>query len=109
MRADVRGSAHLEHDEPEQAGLPVDPGAGHGEALHGKGRGVDPRGLGLEVLQAVELAGMESPRRRRGADHHFDDGRGEAVHRIDPRPPQVVEPGHQGLCAFLAGRRVAGQ
>ena len=52
--------------------LAVDPGAGEGDALHEQRRdvivGVHADAAALEVLQPVELPGMEVPGRRRGPD-----------------------------------------
>ena len=65
---------------------------------------VDDRGEGLEVLQAVELAGLEFPRRHGRVHHDLDDVVGEAVHLVDAGDELVVEPLEEGAELFVARR-----
>ena len=94
-RAQPARHAHLQRDERQQAGLAIHPGAGEGDALHQQRRdvivGVHADTAALEVLQAVELARMEVPRRGRGPHDHLDDRRRQPRHPLDPRQQLVVE------------------
>ena len=107
-RAQPARHAHLQRDERQQAGLAIDPGAGEGDALHQQRRdvivGVHADTAALEVLQPVELARMEVPRRGRGPHDHLDDRRGQPDHPLDPRQQLVVEPRHQRLPGAVARR-----
>jgi hypothetical protein len=45
----------------------------------------DVRAEPLEILQAIELAGMEMPGRRRRAHDHFDDRRRQSDDALNAR------------------------
>ena len=93
QRAKIGAAAHLQHDDRHEAPLRIGPGAGHRQAFHREQRradgSVDARRVHLVILQPVELAGPEGPRRRGRTQHHFDDRRRQAVHRVH-RGAQLV-------------------
>ncbi len=118
-RAEARAAAHLEHDRPQQALLVVDPGAGEGEPLHGEpglrvhvGRGsVVARAIErhdgrerLEVLQPVELPGLELARRHGRVHHDLDDGRRQPVDLVHGRHELVVELREEGAPGGVSPR-----
>ena len=73
----------------------IDPRAGQRDALHQQRRAVavgpDVRAEALEILQPVELPGMEMPRRRRRAHDHLDDRRRQPDDSLDAREQLIVE------------------
>ena len=91
MRAQVARAAHLQHDGGDEPLVAVDPGAGEGEALHREPRAFDLGRERLEVLQAVELAGQELPRRQRRVQHHLDDVGREPLDAVHARAQQRVQ------------------
>ncbi len=81
MRAEIRRSAHFEHDRRKQALIFVDGGTGERQAFHHQSRTVGARRQSLEILQAIELAGHEGARREGRVDSDFDDGRRQPFNR----------------------------
>ena len=90
--AQVRRTAHLEHDRGHQPFLPVHPRAGQREPFHLHASACGNRRKGFEILQAIELAGTEFFRRKRGADHDLDDIRREALHALHGGDQLVCDP-----------------
>ena len=95
--AQVSRPAHLEHDGGEQALVLVDPRAGHRQAFHGQRRAAGPRGEGFEILQPVELPGLEAARGERRVQDHFDDGWREPLHFVDNWPQVGIDPAEERL------------
>ena len=95
IRAQPARHAHFERDQRQQALLGIHPRAGQRDAFHQHRRDVivdaHVRAEALEVLQAIELAGMEMPRRRGRAHDHFDDRRRQAHDLFDAREQLVVQ------------------
>ena len=89
--------AELERDERQQPALLVDPRAGQRDALpSAAASSPDAPRHRLVVLQPVELARVEVPRRRRRLDDDLDDGRRQAHDVLDDARDELgVEPRHQ--------------
>ena len=102
VRAQPARHAHLERDQRQQALLPIDPRAGQRDAFHQHRRDVaveaDVRAEPLEVLQAIELAGMKVPCRGGGADDDLDDGRRQPDDPLDAREQLIVEVAAPSSC-----------
>ncbi len=106
--AELGRSAHLQHDQADQALLHVGPGAGQRQAFHGEARVARLRRQGLEILQAIELAGQEVGGGLRRLDHHFDDGRRQAVDGADLRAQAAVEVAQErGVIGSPGGRQAS--
>ena len=107
VRAQVRRTAHLEHDRRHQTARPVDPGAGQRQPLHRQpGRhAAEPCDWRqrFEVLQAVELPGLKLARRHRRVDDDFDDVRRQALDPFDARAQQMIDAG-QKICEWRRRR-----
>ena len=110
VRALPARHAHLEGDHRQQALLLVHPRAGQREALHQHPRpvraGSEDGRCRFEVLQAVELAGLEVPGGGRRLDDHLDDGRRQPDDALDAGEEVVVEAGREAL-PFRRPRRGA--
>ena len=89
IRAQPARHAHLERDQRQQALLAIDPRAGQRDAFHQQRRAVtvdlDVRAQPLEILQPVELPGMEVTRRGGRPHDHFDDRRRQPDDPLDAR------------------------
>ena len=94
---ELRRGAHLQHDQREKPCVAIDPRAGQSQPFHLQPRAVDERRQAFEILQPVELAGLESARRGRRPHHDLDDGRRETIHFVDARQELLVEMAEQRI------------
>ena len=105
QRAEIGRAAHLQRDDRDEPALDIDPGPGHRQALHGERGAVDAMGERLEILQAVELAGLEVGRGLRRFHHDLDDGRRQARYRMHARAQASVQFDDEGIVVRGRPRR----
>ena len=103
QRLQEHGEQVRQHDHRQQPLVAVDPGAGEREAFHTEDRAVNARRQGLEILQAIELAGLEAACGQRGLHHHFNDVRREADHVFDDGAQLGVELGEKARLEIQSG------
>ena len=106
--AEVGGAAHLQHDGGDQPACPVDPGTGERQTLHREARrreagACDPRRMRLEVLQPIELAGLELRGGQRRVHHHLDDVRREPLDAHHAGAQQAVQARGEDLRRLVGG------
>ena len=101
---EVGGTAHLQHDGGDQALLPVDPRAGQRQAFHRQPGAVHRGCQGFEILQPVELTGLELACGQRGAHHDLDDGGREPDDFMHGCAQRAVQPGQEFCIVSRVGR-----
>ena len=97
QRQQAGRAAHIKRDQGNQALLPVDHGAGKGHRLHRQRGAVRARRIGLEILDAEELARTVRVGRKRCANCDLVGGRRQRLDGDHGRAQGVVQLRRQGL------------